>query len=207
MYPINSDRASAIRHGVRLEWFTVLWNVLEAVVGLAAGLVAGSVALVGFALDSVSEASSGGILLWRLHAERRGAVPEDVERRAVRLVAVSFLALAAYVAARAAWDLATRARPEVSIPGVVLAAVSLVVMPALAWRKRAVARRLDSRALQADSAQTTLCAYLSAVVLAGLAANAVAGWWWADPVAGLVVAAFAAREGRELWTTEDLCCR
>jgi divalent metal cation (Fe/Co/Zn/Cd) transporter len=130
-----------------------------------------------------------------------------VERRAVRLVAVAFLALASYVAIRSSVDLITGAHPEGSVPGIVLAAVSLVVMPLLVWRKRVVARALDSRSLQADSTQTMLCTYLSAFLLAGLLVNALFGWWWADPVAGLFIAGFAAKEGRELWTAEDLCCR
>ena len=197
-----------LSRGLRLEYFTLAWNSLEAIVGLVAGVAAGSVALVGFALDSIVEASSGAVLLWRLRAEaKHGRPAEDVEQRAVRLVAVAFLALAAYVGARAALDLVSGARPEESLVGIALAVVSLIVMPVLAWRKRVVAHKLDSRALQADSTQTTLCTYLSAVLLLGLVANAVFGWWWADPLAGLGIAAFAAREGRELWTTKDLCCR
>ncbi|MBA2273811.1 MAG: cation transporter [Actinobacteria bacterium] len=203
-----SQRDASLHKGLRLEYFTLTWNTLEAVVGLTAGIAAGSVALVGFALDSIVEASSGGILLWRLHGEAHGGRPaEELERRAIRLVAIAFLALAAYVGSRAVFDLFSGARPEESTVGIVLAIVSLMVMPVLAWRKRVVARELDSRALQADSTQTTLCTYLSAILLFGLVTNALFGWWWADPVAGLGIAAFAAKEGRELWTTKDLCCR
>jgi divalent metal cation (Fe/Co/Zn/Cd) transporter len=202
------SRALSLRRGLRLEYFTVTWNILEAVVGLAAGIAAGSLALVGFALDSIVEASSGGILIWRLWTEQRGTrTAEDAERRAIRLVAIAFFGLAAYVGTRAVFDLATAARPEESLPGIVLALVSLIVMPLLAWRKRVVARQLDSRALQADSTQTTLCTYLSGFLLVGLAANAVGGWWWADSLAGLAIAAFAFKEGRELWNADDLCCR
>jgi divalent metal cation (Fe/Co/Zn/Cd) transporter len=202
------ERRAALHRGLRLEYFTLAWNALEAIVGLAAGIAAGSVALVGFALDSVVEASSGGILLWRLRAEAHGDRPaEELERRAVRLVAIAFLALAAYVGGRAAYDLFAGSRPEESAVGIALAIVSLIVMPVLAWRKRVVARELDSRALHADSTQTTLCTYLSAILLFGLVTNAALGWWWADPIAGLGIAGFAAKEGRELWTTEDLCCR
>lgn len=202
------DRRKSIRRGILLEYFTVAWNTLEALVGLTFGLSAGSVVLVGFALDSVVEASSGSILLWRLHSEdsaRRTA--EEAERRAVRLVAVAFLALAVYVGGRAVFDLFTGSRPEESVPGIALAVVSLVVMPVLAWRKRMVAKDLDSRALQADSTQTVLCTYLSGILLVGLVANAQFGWWWADPLAAIGIAGFAANEGRELWTTDDLCCR
>jgi divalent metal cation (Fe/Co/Zn/Cd) transporter len=201
-------RTRSLRRGLLLEYFTVGWNLLEAVVGLAAGFVAGSVALVGFALDSIVEASSGSVLIWRLRSEQRGTrTAEEAERKAIRLVAVAFLALAAYVGGRAVLDLVTRARPDESVPGIVLAVVSLIVMPVLAWRKRNVARELDSRALQADSTQTTLCTYLSGFLLVGLVANAMFGWWWADPLAGLAIAGFAAKEGRELWTAQDLCCR
>lgn len=201
-------RQTGLRRGLRLEYFTVSWNLLEAAVGLVAGTLAGSVALVGFALDSLVEASSGSILLWRLRTEQNGKrSAEEAERRAIRLVAVAFLALAAYVGVRAIYDLAVQSRPDASPVGVGLALVSLVVMPILAARKARVARSLDSRALQADSTQTTLCTYLSAFLLVGLATNALLGWWWADPLAGFVIAILAAKEGRELWTTEDLCCR
>jgi divalent metal cation (Fe/Co/Zn/Cd) transporter len=203
-----APRGRDLDRGLRLEYFSFIWNVLEAIVGLAAGIAAGSVALVGFALDSVVESSSAAILLWRLRSERHGGrPPEEVERRAVRLVAVAFLALALYVGIKSSADLITGARPDGSLPGILLAAVSLVVMPLVAWRKRVVARALDSRSLQADSTQTLLCTYLSAFLLAGLLANAIFGWWWADPAAGLFIAGFAAKEGRELWTAEDICCR
>jgi divalent metal cation (Fe/Co/Zn/Cd) transporter len=202
------SRQVSLRRGLLLEWFTVVWNVLEAIVGLTAGFLAGSVALVGFALDSIVEASSGSILIWRLRTEQSGSrTSEEAERRAIRLVAVAFLALAGYVGIRSSMDLVTRARPNESLPGIVLAAVSLIVMPVLAWRKNRVARELDSRALQADSTQTSLCTWLSAFLLVGLVINAALGWWWADPVAGLAIAGFAAKEGWELWHTEDLCCR
>lgn len=202
----QTTREGLLRRGLRLEYFTIGWNVLEAVVGLTAGILAGSVALVGFALDSLVETSSGGILIWRLRSERGGRGSEELERRAVRGVAVAFFALAAYVGVQAVVDLVRGAQPDPSVPGIVLAVVSLVVMPVLAWRKRVVARALDSRSLQADSTQTTLCVLLSGALLLGLAANAALGWWWADPAAGLFIAAVAAREGRELWTTEDVCC-
>lgn len=201
------DRSERLKRGLVLEYFSIAWNVLETVVGLIAGLAAGSIALVGFALDSVAEASSAGVLIWRLRAEQGGShSSEEAERKAIRLVAVAFLGLAAYVGGRAGYDLATGARPEESMVGIVLALVSLVVMPLLAWRKRAVARELDSRSLQADAKQTTLCTYISAFLLIGLAANSLFAWWWADPLAGLAIAGLAAREGFELWRTEDFCC-
>jgi divalent metal cation (Fe/Co/Zn/Cd) transporter len=201
------SRKSLLDRALTLEYVSLAYNVLEAVVGMVLGLAAGSVALVGFALDSVVESSSASILIWRLRSERSGSgSSEDLERRAVRLVAIAFFALAAYVGIRSIFDLVTSARPEESLPGLVLAAVSVVVMPVLAWRKRVAARALDSRSLQADSKQTTLCTYLSAFLLVGLGANALFGWWWADPIAGLAIAGVAIDEGRELWATEDFCC-
>ena len=199
-------RAGAIRIALRLEYFSLAWNLLETIVGFVAGLASGSIALIGFALDSVVESSSAGALVWRLRSEgRRGWSPEDIERRTVRIVGWAFIALAVYVAGRSTYDLATEARPEESMAGIVLAVVSLVVMPWLAMRKRRMAKVIDSRALDADSHQTSLCTFISAVLLAGLAANAWLGWWWADPVAGLGIAALAAKEGHELLTTERFC--
>lgn len=199
-------RPAQLKKAVLLEWFTVAWNSIEAIVGLVAGVLAGSVALVGFALDSVVEGSSGSILLWRLKAEQKGASTDAVERTAVRLVAAAFVALAAYVGARAAISLFTGARPEDSPAGIAVALLSLVVMPILAQRKRKMARQLDSRAMAADTTQTMICTYLSGVLLLGLLANAILGWWWADPLAAGVIAGFAFKEGRQLWVTEDFCC-
>jgi divalent metal cation (Fe/Co/Zn/Cd) transporter len=199
----TATRQTNLSRGLLLEYFTVGWNVLEAVVGLTAGFAAGSVALVGFALDSIVEASSGCVLIWRLRAEQGGRESEELERRAVKLVSIAFFALALYVGAKAGIDLFGENRPEGSTVGIVLAGVSLIVMPVLAYRKRKVARYLNSRALQADSTQTNLCTYLSAILLIGLLANAWFGWWWADPVAGIAIALFAANEGRELWGTDE----
>lgn len=202
-----SDRRVELNRGLALEYFTVGWNLLEAAVGLAAGVAAGSVALVGFALDSVVEASSGSVLIWRLRAERDGdRNVEQLEERAVKLVSLAFFALALYVGSRAVVDLVNQDRPDESTVGIALALVSLIVMPVLAHRKRRVARALGSRALEADSTQTNLCTYLSAVLLVGLVANAWFGWWWADPAAGIAIALFAANEGRELWGADDLDC-
>lgn len=203
----DATRAQSLRRARALEIFTVSWNAVEAVVGMVAGLAAGSVALVGFALDSVAESASGGVLLWRLRAEGRGThTSEEAERKAVRGVALAFFALALYVGGRSICALIARDRPDASVVGVVLTVVSLIVMPILARRKRCAAVDLDSRSLDADASQTNLCTYLSAIVLVGLLLNATLGWWWADPVAAIGIAFLAAREGLELWRTEDVCC-
>ena len=201
------ERGHDLTRASRLEYISVAYNVVEAVAGIAFGLAAGSVALVGFGLDSVVEASSATILLWRLRTEESGRrTAAEAEGQAIRLVAFAFFALAAYVGVRSALDLATGARPEESVPGIVLAAASLIVMPVLARAKRRLADRLDSRSLRADSTQTVLCIYLSAFLLGGLLANSLWGLWWADPVAGLAIAVIAAREGVVLWRERDLCC-
>lgn len=200
-------RRADIARALRLTWVSLLYNLVETVVGVGAGLAAGSVALLGFGLDSVVESSSATVILWRLRAERSGAhTSEEAERKAIRLIAGAFFVIAAYVGAQSLFDLATGARPEESLVGLVLAAVSVVVMPVLARQKRRVAGDLGSKAVEADSTQTTLCAYISVAVLAGLAANSLFGWWWADAVAGLVIAGLAVKEGRELWLTRDFCC-
>lgn len=206
MSPAPAGRARLVRRGLRLEYLTVGWNLLEAAVSLAAGVAAGSVALVGFGADSLVEVSSGAVLLWRLRAEAADARrAERVERRALKLVGWSFLALAAYVLYEAVSSLARREEPEASVVGVVLAALSVVVMPLLARAKRRVAAGLSSRALAADSRQTDICAYLSAILLAGLALNALFGWWWADPAAALLMIPIIAREGVEALRGETCC--
>jgi divalent metal cation (Fe/Co/Zn/Cd) transporter len=190
-------RESHLRRGIRLELLTIGWNLVEGVVAVASGAIAGSIALIGFGVDSFIETSSGGILLWRLSAERSGGDAERVERRALKLVGVSFLLLAVYVAADAGKALWLGEAPERSWTGIALAILSLIVMPWLARQKRRTASDLKSAALRADSRQTSLCAYLSAILLGGLALNALLGWWWADPVAGLLMTPIIAREGIE----------
>ncbi|MGB8509594.1 MAG: cation transporter [Pyrinomonadaceae bacterium] len=191
---LGQSRAASIKRGRILEYLTIGWNTLEAVAAIGAGLLAGSIALVGFGIDSVIESSSGAILLWRLRDDERG---EQRERLALKLVGIGFLLLAAYVAFDAIKSLIMRESPEVSYLGIGIAALSLVVMPLLARAKRRVAASLNSRAMKADSRQTDLCAYLSAILLGGLLLNAIFGWWWADPVAGLVMTPIIAKEGVE----------
>ncbi len=201
-----TTRREQLAHALRLEYFTVGWNLIEAVIGMVAGVISGSVSLVAFALDSVVESASGGILIWRLKSETAGKGAEDLERKVLKPLALAFFALALYVTWRALQVLALGSRPDDSPVGIGLAVVSLVVMPILARKKKDAARQLDSRSLDADSTQTNICAYLSAVLLGGLVANSLLGWWWADPLAGLVIASIAAKEGRELWVGEDTCC-
>ncbi|HVE19681.1 MAG TPA: cation transporter [Ilumatobacteraceae bacterium] len=188
---------------VRLAWATIVWNVVEAVVAIAAGTAASSIALIGFGLDSTVEVMSAVVIVWQF----RG-LAEDRERRALKLIAMSFFALAAYVGVQAIIDLLRRSEPQSSTVGIGLAIASLIVMPMLARAKRRNGNAMGSATVVADSNQTKLCAYLSAILLAGLILNATAGWWWADPLAALAIAALAVNEGREAWRGEscDDCC-
>ncbi len=187
------DRDMLVQRGRRLEYLTLVWNSLEALLSIIAGLLAGSIALVGFGFDSLIECSSGAVLLWRLG----GRDTERRERLAVRLVGVSFLVLAAYIAFDSVSSLVRGEAPHESLLGIGVAAASLVAMPLLARAKRRVARGLNSGAMQADSRQTDICAYLSAILLGGLLLNAVLSWWWADPVAALVMVPIICKEGIE----------
>jgi predicted Co/Zn/Cd cation transporter (cation efflux family) len=202
-------RPAALRRARLLNRFTIGWNALEGVVAVSAGVIAGSVSLVGFGIDSGIEVSAAAILAWRLHRDTGEACMQGTDRRATRAIALSLGALAVYVAVTAVSDLLAGARPDVSVAGMVIAALSLVVMPVVAKAKRRLAPVLGSRAVEADAAQTNICAWLSGVLLVGLAANALLGWWWADPVAGLGIAGLAAVEGRRTWMAEaleDTCC-
>ena len=188
-------RRTDLQRGIYLEYLTIAWNILEGSVAVVSGVVAGSIALVGFGIDSFIETSSGGILLWRLRAEHRGANAEQVERKALKLVGLSFLALAAYVAVDSIRTLLERQHPEQSLVGIGVAVLSIVVMPWLAHQKRKTAGNLNSAALDADSRQSSLCAYLSCILLGGLALNAMLSWWWADAVAALLMVPIIAKEG------------
>ncbi len=194
--PANrADRVAMIRRGRRLQYVTIAWNSLECAVALVAGVLAGSIALVGFGFDSAIEVTSSVAALWRLAWDRDDAHREVAERRTLRLIGVCFLLLAGYVAYEAVGSLVARRVPEHSVAGIVLAALSLIVMPVLARSKRQIASRLGSGALEAETRQTEICAYLSAILLAGLGLNAWLGCWWADPLAGLVMVPLIAWEG------------
>ncbi len=190
----DSHRASAVHRGKVLEYATVAYNSLEGLIGIGAGLVAGSIALVGFGFDSVIEVTSGAVLLWRLHADVDPARRQQVEAASLRIVGIGFVVLALYMAYDSVRMLFLREAPERSLPGIALAMASVVVMPILARAKRRVARTIASNALAADAKQTELCMYLSAILLGGLVLNAAFGWWWADPAAGLLMIPIVVRE-------------
>jgi len=189
------DRVATARRGRRLEYFTIAWNTLEGIVAIIAGIVAGSISLVGFGIDSFVEVTSGAALLWRMSVDENVHRRERNERLALRIVGLCFLALAVYVGYESIDDLIRRYAPEHSIPGIVLACVSLLVMPVLSRAKRKVGTALGSAAMHADAKQTDFCVYLSAILLGGLLLNALFGLWWADPVAALIMAPIIAKEG------------
>ena len=200
-----SDRSALIKRGRYLEYFTIGYNSLEGLIAVGAGLIAGSIALVGFGFDSLIEVTSGGVLLWRLHADVDEARRERVEAISLRIVGVCFVVLAIYVTYDSVKSLIRREAPEESIVGIVLAAASLIVMPLLVRAKRRVARGIKSGALMADSKQTELCTYLSAILLGGLLLNAFLGWWWADPLAALIMVPIIVKEGIEGLRGETCC--
>lgn len=202
-------REALVRRGLQLNYATIAYNVAEAVVALAAGVAAGSIALVGFGIDSVIEVTASGAAQWRLRADLDHARRARVERITLRVIGWSFVGLAIYVAVEATATLWFREPPDPSPVGTVILAMSAVVMPLLARAKRRVARDLSSGALAAEAMQTSLCAYLSVIALAGVALNALNGWWWCDPVAALVMVPIIAKEGVEGIRGEDHCedCR
>lgn len=202
-------RRVAVRRSRLLNRVTIGWNVAEGVIAVVAGAVAGSVSLVGFGLDSGIEVSAAVILAWRLAKESRLGCMADFDRRATRMIAVSFAVLAAYVGVESVRDLVAQKAPDASAVGILLAALSLLVMPLLARAKRRLAPVLGSQAAASEANQTRLCAILSAVLLVGLGLNAALGWWWADPTAGLAIAALAGAEAVRTWRAEalaDTCC-
>ena len=186
-----------------LAWGGIAWHLVEFAIAIAAGVAAGSIALIGFGADSLIEALAGFVVLWLFTGARLES--ETAERRAQQLIAVSFFVLAAYVGAESVRTLVDGRHPDVSWVGIGLAAFTAVTMPVLAYAKRDVGNRLHSSATVKEASQTTLCAYLSVALLVGLLANALVGWWWADPLAALFIAGVAVREGRESWRGEGCC--
>ena len=205
----SAERTQAV---VRQKWLTTAtigWNCVEGVVAVVAGIAAGSVSLIGFGLDSGIEVSAALVLAWRLAQERRTGCKQDADKRAQRLIALSFAALALYLGITAGRDLILADRPDESLVGTAMAALSLAVMPTLARAKRKLAPVMGSRAVEAEANQTLVCALMSGGLLMGLGANAALGWWWADPLAGLFIASLAARETVSVWraeSLEDTCC-
>ena len=189
------NRQLLVQRGRKLEYFTIGWNSLEGVVSIVAGVLAGSISLIGFGIDSFIEVTSGAALLWRLHHDLNPSRREGIERSTLRIVGLCFIALAVYIAFDSVASLIRHAAPERSLPGILIAALSLCVMPVLAKAKRKVAAGIGSAAMHADSRQTDFCIYLSAILLGGLLLNALFGLWWSDPVAGLVMVPIIAKEG------------
>lgn len=200
--PNPRERAASLQAGVRIEYLTIGWMLLEAVLSIGAGVIAHSLLLVAFGLDSVIELISGSILLWRLTVQARGASLEQVERaerRAAWVVAFALWGLILYVVGSAGLHLFTQAKPEVSLVGLVVAAIAVIGMPLLAWRKRQIATSLDSAALRGDAACSMTCAVMAATLFVGLAVTALFGWWWADSVAALAFLIWLVPEAREAW--------
>ncbi len=189
------ERATAVRRGKRLEYFTIVWNMLEGLAAVAAGVMAGSISLVGFGFDSFIEVTSGAAVLWRMHSDADACRRERVERTSLRIVGICFLVLAAYILYDSILSLIRKEAAEESLFGIGVAIASLIAMPILSRAKRKVGRELSSGAMAADARQTEFCTYLSVILLAGLGLNALFGWWWADPVAAIVMIPIIAREG------------
>lgn len=201
----KSNRAQQIKRGKKLEYFTIAYNSLEGLIALAAGILAGSIALVSFGFDSVIEVTSGAILLWRLQADVNEARREQIEATSLKLVGICFLLLAVYVSFDSLKTLIWHELPQRSIAGIILATASLIVMPLLAHAKRQVAKKINSGAMAADARQTEFCTYLSAILLVGLLLNALLGWRWADPLAALVMVPIIAKDGWEALQGKSCC--
>jgi divalent metal cation (Fe/Co/Zn/Cd) transporter len=200
-----ATRGAGVRRGVRLQYFTIIYNSLEGLISLVAGLFAGSVSLIGFGFDSLIEVTSGAAVLWRLRRDHHLVRRETAERRTLKIVGWCFIALAVYILYDSGSTILRHEPPERSIPGIIIAAVSVVVMPLLAAAKRRVAAEIGSAAMKADSRQTDFCTYLSAVLLCGLGLNALFGWWWADPAAALAMTPIIAKEGIESLKGKKCC--
>lgn len=203
---LMADRHAVTRRGRRLEYFTIAWNLLEGLVAVIAGVLAGSISLVGFGIDSFIEVTSAAALLWRMSVDTDEHNRERNERLALRIVGLCFIALAVYIAVDSVKMLMSRETPEHSAFGIAIATASLIVMPLLSRAKRLVAAELGSAAMKADSRQTDFCTYLSAILLLGLSANWLLRWWWADPIAALVMVPIIMREGIEGLRGEKCSC-
>jgi divalent metal cation (Fe/Co/Zn/Cd) transporter len=190
-----SDRATFARQGRKLEYFTIAWNAVEGIVGVVAGGTAGSISLIAFGVDSFIELASGATLLWRMSVDADTARRERNEKLALRIIGACFLLLAAYILYQSIYELVRKRSAEHSLPGIILACVALMVMPLLSRAKQKVGRALNSPAMRADAKQSEFCAYLSAILLAGLVLNAAFGLWWADPMAAVLMAPIIANEG------------
>ena len=198
MFDRRKNQMTGHEKALIAEYFTVGWNVIEGIVAIAAGIVATSIALIGFGLDSYVEVASGIVLIWRLRKHGFGDEEEEAaEKRAIFFVGLTFLALALYVTFESGKKLLFREHPDESLIGIILATVSLIVMPLLAWYKKKIAAEINSRALRADALETLACSYLSLTLVVGLGANALFGWWWADPLAALAMVYFLVKEGWE----------
>jgi divalent metal cation (Fe/Co/Zn/Cd) transporter len=205
MSEVTISRQAIALRGKRLEYFTIAWNTLEGLIGIAAGVLAGSISLVGFGVDSFIEVTSGATLLWRMSVDGDVESRERNEKLSLRIVGLCFIALAIYVTYEAFADLIRKTAPEHSIPGIALACVSLIVMPILSRAKKSVGNALNSAAMKADARQTDFCVYLSAILLAGLVLNAALGWWWADPIAALIMVPIVAKEGFDGMKARTCC--
>jgi divalent metal cation (Fe/Co/Zn/Cd) transporter len=205
MVELVLDRSVSVQRGKRLEYFTIAWNSLEGIIAVISGILAGSISLVGFGVDSFIEVTSGAALLWRMSVDAEEHRRERIERKTLRIVSACFIALAAYVGYEAASTLIGRRAPEHSLPGIILACVSLVVMPLLSRAKRRVGTHLKSAAMNADAKQTEFCTYLSAILLGGLLLNMVYDLWWADPLAALVMVPIIAKEGVDGLRAKTCC--
>jgi divalent metal cation (Fe/Co/Zn/Cd) transporter len=205
MVEVTLDRQTVAKRGIRLSYFTIAWNSLEGLIAVVAGTIAGSISLVGFGIDSFIEVISGATLLWRMTVDANVQTRERNERLSLRIVGICFFSLAAYVAYESCSDFIGRKAPEHSIAGIILACMSLAVMPILSHAKKKVGYQLRSAAMKADARQTDFCVYLSAILLIGLVLNAVLGWRWADPVAALIMVPIIAKEGLD-GIRGKVCC-
>ena len=196
---INVDRL--YKKGLYLEYLTVSYNILEAIVSIVFGSIANSIALIGFGLDSIIESLSGLVLIWRLSQHKRisKTAEERLEKRATKFIAITFFILGVYISFQSVRKLAIEEIPEPSLPGIVIAATSIIIMPLLTWHKYKTGKQINSRALVADSKETLACAFLSLALLLGLGTNYLFGFWQADPIVGMIIAAFLFREGWESW--------